>query len=591
MEIHTASLQTLQPLFEQRDIRGIIQHVRKLMGEPDFSKLQLQWSSAGKMNSAKPKVPEVAALLLQELEAWLDEQGVLDVNDDFFTLEQQLNELFGEQVANIYIKTVMPTGFISVVRQNNTRGDGGKLSEKLVEQYKNELIRIDHGLESLLEVLQKHSHFPIKHVKILSRLVERLYLKAKSDYKFISIKPYFQKLLQIAEVTSEVNCDKGGDQACISLFSRYQDGSPEPPIIRQIEFYLALDQLLMQLAQREIVSRKEYKESTELVSKISGYRADQHLDIQFRNILEETLVDIFKDRDAILNKLAYTFLDEYRCAEELMVLRHKMICRELAYTNEYLKRKNFKDDKTAETNQEKVRMAQEKTQRLTGIFTISEALREAAAQTSTLELERIALGLSTSVSPEQLTDWIRIYSIIFSNADFLAYADQPVDFSIMRQQISNLSTFHLTLSVAELKSTVERGLDGGDEENIHKFNRFNDALKHRLQGLIQKKEGEGKSFLQMVKELEFLQDNSVQFVIADTFEGFQLIADAFTASQNDYFVKDRTAMMEESRKLYNQICEQCLKHFVYKPARSTKAEDPDKGSEKKVWYKRIFSSA
>jgi len=44
-----------------------------------------------------------------------------------------------------------------------------------------------------------------------------------------------------------------------------------------------------------------------------------------------------------------------------------------------------------------------------------------------------------NIEPEQIVRWIGIYSIVFSNEDFLSYAGTRPNFRRMRDLISNLS--------------------------------------------------------------------------------------------------------------------------------------------------------
>jgi hypothetical protein len=276
-----------------------------------------------------------------------------------------------------------------------------------------------------------------------------------------------------------------------------------------------------------------------------------------------------------------------------MKIRHRTIESELAYTKAYLTQSGENLTKADSSQQEKLRIAEEKLVGLDGIFRVSPALEQAAETKPFLELERAAMGISTAVSAEQLTAWIRIYSILFTNAEFLEYTDKKLDFSTMRRLISNLSTYHLILNIAELKTVVERGLSQSAEEKSVQFKRFHEALKLRLHNLMGRAK-ETKTLQEMIADLEFIDNESVQFVIADTFKGFQTIADAFKATANDYFVKDQEELMKESRELYNQICDQCMKNFVQiskRPApKKSKAAAKNDSVDKKSWLTRLVSS-
>jgi hypothetical protein len=239
-------------------------------------------------------------------------------------------------------------------------------------------------------------------------------------------------------------------------------------------------------------------------------------------------------------------------------------------------------------DKEKIRIAQEKMIGLDGVFEISPALRKAAAGKQFLELERTSLGLSTSVGVDRLTEWIRIYSILYSNSEFLEYTEEKVDFSTMRKYISDLSTYHLILNIAQLKEVIDHSLTIPDDEKVTQFTMFNEALKLRLQNLMVKNEEE-KSLREMIDDLGFLGNQSLQFVIAETFEGFQKIADAFTNSATDYFVHDKEALLKESNDLYKQICNQCMKNFLVRPIRHEPSETGQVAQPKRSWLSKLFS--
>jgi hypothetical protein len=158
----------------------------------------------------------------------------------------------------------------------------------------------------------------------------------------------------------------------------------------------------------------------------------------------------------------------------------------------------------------------------------------------------------------------------------------------MRKYISDLSTYHLILNIAQLKEVIDRSLGIPDDEKVTKFTMFNEALKLRLQNLIVKSEEE-KSLREMIDDLGFLGNKSLQFVIAETFEGFQRIADAFTDSATDYFVHDKEALLKESNDLYRQICNQCLKNFVVRPVRHDSHGEGQGEKQKKTWLSKLFS--
>jgi hypothetical protein len=95
-----------------------------------------------------------------------------------------------------------------------------------------------------------------------------------------------------------------------------------------------------------------------------------------------------------------------------------------------------------------------------------------------------------------------------------------------------------------------------------------------------------KSLAEMIEELGFIDDKQAQFLIAETFKGFQSLADAFEKTAQGYFVNDREALLKESRDLYNEVCNQCMKNFIHikpKPA-------PVVPRKKRTsWFGRLFS--
>ena len=94
----------------------------------------------------------------------------------------------------------------------------------------------------------------------------------------------------------------------------------------------------------------------------------------------------------------------------------------------------------------------------------------------------------------------------------------------------------------------------------------------------------------MIEELGFLQHESAQFIIAETFKGFQVIVDAFNAIADDYFVRDKEALLNESRGLYDQICTKCLKGFVSKSPELSVGKGAGGAKSEKSWLKRLLFS-
>lgn len=163
----------------------------------------------------------------------------------------------------------------------------------------------------------------------------------------------------------------------------------------------------------------------------------------------------------------------------------------------------------------------------------------------------------------------------------------------MRNLISHLTTYHLVHHITMLRNVVDKSLRITDEEKNKRFKLLNEALKLKLDGLMQLTKTEDKSLQSMIEDLGFIENKKVQFVIADTFSGFQVIVDIFNSSANDYFVQYREALLRESRSLYNDICTMCMKGLVYRSKESLEipvAPEEEGPSSKKSWVGRLFSS-
>jgi hypothetical protein len=581
----------------KRDIEALIRLISDMMTARWFSALVREYVKQSKISSTKSlKIGDIAGVLLQEAEEQIEESGRLDTEGTFFDTGKDLKKRFGAIVSEIYLDTRMPSEFLSKIRSNSRRDEVTHLSESLIELHKNEMIRIGSGREAIVKILQKYSNFPVKHANTLVKLIEKLHARVKSSYRYLPIKPYF--LPFIVRDEGDAKEQKANSHATVTenyseLLKEYVNSGNEPSLLEQLNFWITLKHLLQQIKKHSALHDDEYKIYQRIVARIWGYRTPNPLDPRLHRILEDLLAEVNTDLDAIRRCLALTFVEEYQTAEDQMKIRHRTIESELAYTKAYLMQSAQSSTQADSAEQEKLRIAEEKLVGLDGIFRVSPALEQAAETKPFLELERAALGISTAVSAEQLTAWIRIYSILFTNSEFLEYTDKKLDFSTMRRLISNLSTYHLILNIAELKTIVERGLSQAAEEKSVQFKRFHEALKLRLHNLMGRSK-ETKTLQEMIEDLEFIDNESVQFVIADTFKGFQTIADAFRETANDYFVKDREELMKESRDLYNQICDQCMKNFMQlsrKPVvKKGKAVAKDDSVDKKSWLTRLVSS-
>jgi len=308
-----------------------------------------------------------------------------------------------------------------------------------------------------------------------------------------------------------------------------------------------------------------------------------------RKIFTDLLTTLNDDKLLLKDKLAITFLEEYRCAEEQMKLRHRLIETELSNTKEYLGRVHSGQKKPTEDKEEKVRVAVEKLVCLKEVFHTTPALEQASAARTDAELEQSALDIPTVITPFQITGWIKIYSIIYSNSAFLSRAETELDLSIMRAFISDLATYHLTQNIATLKYIIENAPLNEEEKNSQ-FERFSEALKVRLHSMMDNVKQKERSLKSMIEELSFLNNKATQFVVADTFKGFQYIVDAFNETSTDFFVNDSEAMLKESRALYDQICNQCLKGLGKRTGiKKSDLRDIVEPKQSKSWFKRLFS--
>jgi len=580
----------LRKSYLKRDIDAIIRTIKDLMHSPDFPNYFSQLCKQKKISSASVKLEEIATVLVSEVERGVKSNGDEFANVTYMDISAELGKLFGDDLAKIYLATKMPEEFLIEVRAGYNQNDTESLSEDLVTRYREEMIRMEQGRLVVSSVLQKYSHFPLKNATTISRLIERLSKELKSSYKYLTLKPYLMAVFTSAKAVNAervIRTAKEEDDEQV-LFKHYLNTGIEPPLLHQIKFRLAVNNLFRQIRENEVLPEDNFKTYVAMVSRVWGYRCPSKLTQNARNILEELIVMVNHDQQAILKKLALTFVDEYIHAEERMKLYHNGIQSELAITKEYLSQLAKDVSKIAREEEEKIKIAQEKLIGLDGVFEVSPALQRAAATKSFLELERTSLGLSTSVGVDRLTEWIRIYSILYSNSEFLGYTQQKVNFSTMRKYISDLCTYHLILNIAQLKEVIDHSLGIPDDEKVSQFKMFNEALKLRMQNLVVNKEEE-KTLKQMIDDLGFLGNKSLQFVIAETFEGFQRIADAFTNSATDYFIHDKETLLKESKDLYKQICNQCMKNFLVRPVRHEPQKEELGEQPKKTWLSRLFS--
>lgn len=591
--------------YNRRDVEGIIRVVDQFKKSSEFPALCQRLAEQGKINFSTTKTEEIARALLDIIEEKLEADGGLTLKANFFEISEILKKKYNQELADIYLSIKMPSDFLMKIRMESDRSDSSKLSESLVEAYKNELIRTEKARRVIVDLIQSFNHFPIENVKTLNDLINHLHLTLKSNYKYLSVKPYFLSLVEIggsADLDDDLEADSEAEVGGFTLFKHYLNTGEEPALIQQVQFHIAVDKLFKFLKNQQLLSDTECNQYAGIASGILEYRGATEISAKARRVFDDLLCQINIDLQAIDQRLAYTFIDEYHCAEEQMRMRHSMIEYELAYTNEYLNQIASTLHSANSRADEKVSIAMEKTVLLKEVFTLSPHKIQVAAEKSLAELERTALGLSTAVGANQLTDWIKVYSIIFSNADFLAHSEKEIDFSIMRKLISDLTSFHLIQNIAQLKMVVDRAMHAAaEEEKISYFKKINKNLKEKLKSLMgsetQRKPGvkgslavqDQMNLRKMIDELDFLKNESTQFVIAETFEGFQIIVDAFNKTVNDYFVRDRDALMKESRGLYNDICNKCMVGFENQAAHRSQQEPVKAKKQKKSWLGKLFS--
>jgi hypothetical protein len=486
----------------------------------------------------------------------------------------------------------MPDDFLTSIRTDDPTREIAKLSDDLVEDYKSALIKIEKGRRVIVDLLQPYSSLPLENIPPLAQSLNTLHVKLKSNYKYLTVKPFILDVFKLAGCNLESNheeLEESKDFVGYRLFEHYQKTGEEPSLADQVKFQFAIAKMFKFIKKNGLLSDQEYAESAKSVSRISHHLGSHDLQPKARKILNDLIIQSNLDQEQILKKLAATFVEEYKRAEEAMKIHYRMIQTELACTDEYLRQVASSADSFGEDQENRVKIAMEKLVTLRETFSPTPSQAQSAAAKSLDELEGAALSISTVMSPTQLTGWIRIYSIIFSNASFLKNHEDAVELPEMRMLISHLTTYHLAQNIAQTKVMIERKLTVSGDEKHAQFKRFNNVLKLKLQGLMGAGKQKEKSLGEMIKELVFLQNETVQFLIAETFEGFQIIVDALNSTTNDYFVRDREALLHESRSLYNEICNQCLKGVVNRPAPRQAKTAPDGGTKKKTWLSRLFS--
>lgn len=565
--------------YDRRDVVGLIRLVDRIRKAPEAMATYRRLLAGGKRLSSSAKQDELATALLSELEAQLDSSPERAIQANYFEVSEQIRKKFGDASGEIYLAAKMPDDFLTAIRQDSMRSDGKKLSDDLVDEYKNALIRIEKGRRVISDLLQPYSNFPLKNAAILTAQFNELHELLRSSYKYLSVKPYLMKIIRLTqEQPHGQKSDPAADlePAEFILFRDYTATGIEPALATQVSLHLAFISLMKYIKKHQLLAEETNGRITGQINYVLHYKSAKPLSPKARKIFHELLIQLNSDEPAILRKLAATFVDEYLCAEEQMRIRHRMIESELAFTNEFLKQIAPSADRLPEEHEAKVRIALEKLICLKEVFKLTARQMQNAASKPFVELERSALSISTILSPTQLTSWIRIYSILFSNAALLSHGratmtrEHGIELEKMRSLISDLTTYHLIQNIAQLKVIVDRLIRVPADEKISYFRQFSDILKIKLHGLMDPERQKEQSLREMIDELVFLKNESAQFVIAETFAGFQDIVDAFNSGASDYFVRDKAALLKESRTLYHEICNQCLKGIITRPVLLTR---------------------
>ncbi|MET0103557.1 MAG: hypothetical protein ABW072_00245 [Sedimenticola sp.] len=588
----------MSQLYLRRDVSGIINSINEYKSQPGFQLIYRKLLKSNLISESSSSMDGVIKALLKEISQSNEISRERHTVDNFFETGERLKAQYSKALADIYLETQFPSDFIVNVRKSEEAGAELRLTDSLVTQYKDELIRIKKGLTAIIRALQPFSNFPIKNCLALNEELTLVFAELRTNYKYLLIKPYLLRIIEVgsSESTDLSNIDKEirADGYTVSLFQQYINRGEEPELSRQVDLHLAIKRLFIYIKKNDLMDEDELREYWLPILNILNYKSKYELTPQDEDILINLLRQVNKDYSALLHKLSLTFVDEYHASQDLMKSRYRMIRNELIYTIEYLGRINRNKEDFNPMHAAKIELAKDKLFFLQDIFTVTESQLSKAANVNLLELEKAAFGITTEITPIQLKEWIRIYSIIFSNASYVRHSDEKIDFTEMRELISHLTTYHLIQNITQLKGIIDRNLVASDEERENRFKLFNEALKLRLHGLISTSKSKDKSFQEMIEELGFIQNKKVQFVIADTFKGFQTIADAFNDSANDYFVEDREAIIKESRTLYNDICNQCLKGLVARPKTEQELEAETEGSgpsiEKKSWFSRLFAT-
>ena len=585
---------TLLHHYSRRDTNAVYETVVELAKQPDFPEIVEQLTGDRKGPTQARGLVEITRALTRRIEAQIVAKRKQNtVFESYYGIAKTLEEKLNTEVSEIYLETTFPNDLVEEARrqlQNDTVDTGlPVLPVNAVDRYKNELIRIEKGRRALVSTLEQYSHFPIASAVALMQTLSRLHQRLRSNYYgYLSLKPAFLEIVSIGG-----NSGSDFDTAVRSLtegaypvLHRYYTTGVEPSLLQQLELRFAIARLTERIKESNALPDEELREFDERLSRIWNHKGKSGLGVYGHGILLETLRQVSLDRQGLSKALAKTLIEEYRTAEKQMTVIHMHIVRQLAFTSEFLKHVDLgKSVPEDSAEKEKARIAQDKLIGLDGVFDLTTAI-DRARSCSPMELERVALGIPTNVESSRIVEWLGIYGVIFANSDFLKYAQEPVDFSTMRQLISQLTTYHLIQNVAFLRRVVEKDLTLPEDEKTARFKTFKEVIRLKLQGLMGGTRISEKSLAEMIEELGFIDNKQVQFLIAETFKGFQLLADAFEKTSKGYFVNDREALLKESRDLYHEVCNQCMKNFVHmkpKPAANVPR------NTRTSWFRRLFS--
>ena len=177
----------LQDAYNRRDVDEIIRVVSEFKNSSEFPALCRRLVDQGRISLSTTKIEEIARALLNIIEEKIQAEGGLNLQANFFEISEILKKKYDQELADIYLSIKMPSDFLMKIRMESDRSDSSKLSESLVEAYKNELIRTEKARRVVVDLVQSFSHFPIENVKTLNDLINHLHLTLKSNYKYLSV--------------------------------------------------------------------------------------------------------------------------------------------------------------------------------------------------------------------------------------------------------------------------------------------------------------------------------------------------------------------------------------------------------------------